>query len=328
MPAGKKTAAAAVIVLAVAAAAFGIRQWQKSQETDPAVAWGNVDTRTVNLAFEGSGRIASLEKEEGEAVKAGELLGTLDTRLLAIELSEARSRARALGAAASLAAEGYRAEDIAAAEAEAQAIRSELALARSTEKRQNSLLRSQATSAQNAEAAAASRRSLEKKLAAAEQNVKKLKAGLRVNEVAQRRAEHEAGESAAKALEYRVEVASKLVAPIDGVIRSRLLEPGDMAGPAKTVYAISVMSPKWVRAYVTERQLGLVREGGAAVVSTDTTPDMQATVGYVSSEAEFTPKNVQTEDLRTLLVYEVRLNVEDAGNRLRLGQPVTVRFRP
>ena len=146
--------------------------------------------------------------------------------------------------------------------------------------------------------------------------------------MAQRRAEHEAGEAAAKALEYRVDVASRLVAPIDGVIRSRLLEPGDMAGPAKTVFELAVMSPKWVRAYITETQLGRVREGARAVVSTDTTPDLEATVGFVSSQAEFTPKNVQTQELRTLLVYEVRLNVEDPGNRLRLGQPVTVRFLP
>ena len=85
--------------------------------------------------------------------------------------------------------------------------------------------------------------------------------------------------------------------------------------------------PKWVRAYATERQLGLVREGGGAVVMTDTTEPLPAVVAFISSTAEFTPKTVQTEELRTVLVYEVKLSVDDPENRLRLGQPVTVEFR-
>ena len=113
---------------------------------------------------------------------------------------------------------------------------------------------------------------------------------------------------------------------MDGVVRTRLAEPGDMASPSRTVYQLSIVSPKWVRAYVTERQLGLVREGDPAVVLTDTTDPVPAVIAAVSDTAEFTPKTVQTEDLRTVLVYEVKLTLEDPDNRLRLGQPVTVRF--
>ena len=83
-----------------------------------------------------------------------------------------------------------------------------------------------------------------------------------------------------------------------------------------------------VRAYVSETQLKYVQEGAEALVTTDTTEPLKARVGHISSEAEFTPKTVATQDLRTVLVYEVRLNVEDPGNRLRLGQPVTVDFAP
>ena len=96
--------------------------------------------------------------------------------------------------------------------------------------------------------------------------------------------------------------------------------------PSRTIYQIAVTAPKWVRAFVTEKQLGFVREGASAMVLTDTTEPVPATVGYISSTAEFTPKTVQTQDLRTVLVYEVRLNVRDPDNRLRLGQPVTVDF--
>ena len=109
---------------------------------------------------------------------------------------------------------------------------------------------------------------------------------------------------------------------------TRMAEPGDMASAARTVYQISIMDPKWVRAYVSETQLKYVQEGAEALVTTDTTEPLKARVGHISSEAEFTPKTVATQDLRTVLVYEVRLNVEDPGNRLRLGQPVTVDFAP
>ena len=111
-------------------------------------------------------------------------------------------------------------------------------------------------------------------------------------------------------------------------MRSRLLEPGDMASPQRAVYALAITDPKWVRVYVNETQLGHIKPGMRASVSTDSHPQqpVQGRVGYISDVAEFTPKAVQTEELRTALVYEVRVIVEDKDNRLRLGMPATVRI--
>lgn len=156
--------------------------------------------------------------------------------------------------------------------------------------------------------------------------------GYRKEEVAAAKASLLAARDATKAelaaLDYQIDHASRIVSPVEGVIRSRIAEVGDMASASRTVYRIAVMDPKWVRAYVSETQLGWVREGARATFFTDTTPPLEATVGYVSPEAEFTPKNVATNELRTMLVYEVRLNVKDPENRIRLGQPVTVDFAP
>ena len=118
----------------------------------------------------------------------------------------------------------------------------------------------------------------------------------------------------------------ELQAPADAVVRSRLLEPGDMATPQRPVFALALTQPKWVRVYVGEPDLGKVRPGMAARVVTDTRPDrpVAGKVGYISSVAEFTPKTVQTEELRTSLVYEMRVLVEDPADALRLGQPATV----
>ena len=119
-----------------------------------------------------------------------------------------------------------------------------------------------------------------------------------------------------------------LRAPVKAVVRSRLLEPGDMASPQRPVLALAVTSPKWARIYVDESSLGQVKPGQAAQLSVDSMPErtLAGKIGYISSVAEFTPKSVQTEVLRTSLVYEVRVLVDDPDDVLRLGQPVTVRL--
>lgn len=150
----------------------------------------------------------------------------------------------------------------------------------------------------------------------------------RLENLAKAEAAAAAAREEVRSITYRMEKASVLRAPIAGVVRSRLAEPGDMASAARTVFKLSVTDPKWVRAYVTEAQLGLVKEGSRARVMTDTTEPLEATVAFISSTAEFTPKTVQTEELRTALVYEVKLTLADPENRLRLGQPVTVEFAP
>jgi HlyD family secretion protein len=121
---------------------------------------------------------------------------------------------------------------------------------------------------------------------------------------------------------------AELKSPIQAVVNRRFLEPGDMASPQRAVFSLAVLSPKWVRAYVSETDLGRVRQGMSAVVHADSHPDEEiaGTVGFISSVAEFTPKTVETPELRTSLVYEIRIYVEDLKNRLRLGMPVTVEF--
>jgi HlyD family secretion protein len=126
-------------------------------------------------------------------------------------------------------------------------------------------------------------------------------------------------------LQHQIDLG-ELKAPADAVVRSRLLEPGDMATPQRPVFALALSGPKWVRVYVSERNLSRVRPGMAVRVTTDGQPDqpLQGQVGFISPVAEFTPKSVQTEELRTSLVYEVRVRIDDPADVLRMGQPATV----
>lgn len=119
---------------------------------------------------------------------------------------------------------------------------------------------------------------------------------------------------------------AQLLAPTDATVRTRVMEPGEMASPQRAVLELAITDPKWVRVYVAETDLGNVHPGMAAGVSVDSFPGrtFKGWVGFVSSVSEFTPKNIETEDLRTSLVYEVRVFVTDPTDDLRLGMPATV----
>ncbi|MDO4936313.1 MAG: HlyD family efflux transporter periplasmic adaptor subunit [Sutterellaceae bacterium] len=322
----KKIAALAVVVAIVGAVGAGLYWWQQNNTPKSTVAWGSVDVREVNLSFEASGRIAELTKEEGDRVSAGETIGRLDTELLEIQLAQAQADLKQLDAAWRLARDGFRSEDIAKAKASREAVKRELTLAQLQEKRQRALFNAKASSKDALDQAEWTRKTLQAQLAAQTAEVSRLEAGSRPDEVVQALAAKEAGKAACDALRYQIEKAGRIVSPVSGIVRTRLTEPGDMTSASRTVYQISITSPKWVRVYVSEAQLGIVKPGAPALVLTDTTAPLKATVGSVSSLAEFTPKTVQTQELRTALVYEVRLIVKDAEDILKLGQPVTVDF--
>lgn len=117
---------------------------------------------------------------------------------------------------------------------------------------------------------------------------------------------------------------------MDAVVRTRLMEPGEMASPQKAVFSLAIIDPKWVRAYVSEVDLGKIHPGMKASVAVDSFPDrrFEGWIGFISPVAEFTPKIVQTDELRTTLVYEVRVFVKDPSDDLRLGMPATVLLTP
>lgn len=117
-------------------------------------------------------------------------------------------------------------------------------------------------------------------------------------------------------------------APEDGIIENRILEPGDMAAPNTPVYTMALYSPLWIRAYVTETDLGKVAYVMHARITTDSFPGhvYRGWIGYISPTAEFTPKSVETTALRTALVYQLRVYVCDSRNQLRLGMPATVQI--
>lgn len=150
-------------------------------------------------------------------------------------------------------------------------------------------------------------------------------AGPRKEDIAQAEAQLRSDEAQLALLQQEFKDAD-LLAPLDAVVRSRIAEPGEISSPQKSAFTLAIIDPKWVRAYVAEPDLGSVREGMSAAVSVDAFPkrSFSAWVGFISPVAEFTPKSVETTDLRSSLVYEIRVFVRDPGDVLRLGMPATV----
>jgi len=321
------------MTLLIALGAGGLLIYLALQQGEPHVGeltlYGNVDLRDVRVAFRVSEYVKTLHVDEGDAVTRGQLLAELDDRRLRETVAEREAEYRLRQQELLELERGSRPEDIDAARGEVAALEAELAEARRNYARQADLLAEKLVAQERVDAAQAARDSLAGRLRAARARLQRLIAGPRVEQIEAARARFAAADAAlARA---RTDLAdAELHAPADGVIQNRLLEPGDIAGPQAPVFSLALTNPLWVRAYVPEPDLGKLREGMAASVTSDSFPGetFDGWVGFISPTAEFTPKNVETPELRTRLVYRVRVFVCNAGNRLRLGMPVTVTVKP
>jgi HlyD family secretion protein len=287
---------------------------------------GNVDIRQVDLGFRVGGRIQSIPFEEGARVTAGAVLAALDIRPLQDEL--AANEAAIAAAAAQLAKQrnGNRAQDIAAAAARLADLNAQLARAREDFDRRTELVATGAVSRSVFEASRSQFLSAQAQVQAAAQALSLQRAGARSEDIAAAVAQR--GQALAQRDKTATDIAdSQLRAPNDGVILTRAREPGAIVQPGETVLTLTIDRPMRVRAYVDEDNLGHISPGMAAEVTTDSSDRIyHGSIGYIAPTAEFTPKTVQTQDLRTDLVYRVRVIVTDPDDGLRQGQPVTVRI--
>ena len=289
---------------------------------------GNVDVREVSLAFRQSDRILEMLAEEGDRVQKGQVLARLDTQELKLQLQRLNAEIAAQQSTVDKLHNGTRPEEIRQAEGNLRQAQAAAEHAAGVYQRKRDIYTSIAgISQQELDNAYHDMEAKQATMSVAEAALQEAKAGPRQEDIAGA----EAGLQALRNEQLRyIYLLSQyeLQAPDDGVIRSRLLEAGDMASPSKPVFKLSLPGKKWVRAYVPETELGRVYEGQQARVYIDSLPGkaIGGQVGYISGTAEFTPKNVQTEELRTSLVYEVRVYVDDADNVLRLGMPATVRI--
>jgi HlyD family secretion protein len=325
----KKTKLLRIVVLLLVlggAAIYGYRYLQKQgPPRDLLQLFGNVDIRQIQMAFHDTGRIQRILVEEGQRVKAGELMAELDPVRYEAAVAQAGAQVAAQREVLARLLAGSRPEEIAEAKARVKAAEAVLRETEATHRRTRILAGSQYASQQqldNAEAAFGSARA----------NVDREQQGLTLAVKGPRQEDIDAARAQLKAYDAALDRAkqeladTRLYAPEPAVVQDRILEPGDMASPQVPVLTLALDTPIWVRAYVSEPDLGKIAPGMRAEVRTDSFPNKtyRAWIGFISPTAEFTPKQVETTELRSKLVYRLRVYVCNPQNELRLGMPADV----
>jgi HlyD family secretion protein len=297
---------------------------------------GHVEAREVRLAPEVGGRIILLNVNEGDRVSEGTLILRLDGRDIDLAVQRARAEHSQAEAQLRLLQAGARREDVRQAEAQLQAARddgsaarAELASAEKDLERFDALLRANAGSRKQRDDALTRRdvaservRAAESRVRAASEAVARLKAGARPEEIAAARARVDAASVQIATAEASLDDTT-LKSPIAGVVTGKLIEVGEVVAPRTPVVVVTDLAHAWADVFVPEPAVPRIRLGQTATVFTDAGGNgLSGTVGYISPKAEFTPRNVQTAEERSKLVYRVRIAVDNKDGVLKAGMPV------
>jgi HlyD family secretion protein len=321
-----------LVVLALAAVAGAFAWYQLGGEAEPEnvlVLYGNVEVRDVDLAFNVEGRLEEMLVEEGDWVEQGQTVARLDSSYLESGLAVAKARADAQRAIVAKLEAGSRPAEIARAKAELAESLAAAENARLILQRRQTLVVSDTVSQQALDDAQAALRQAEAEAEAQRETLTLLREGPRQEDIEAARAQLRADMATIDLIRRRLE-ETDLKAPSDGTILTRVREPGAVVLPTSSIYTLALVDPVWVRTYVPETELGRVVPGMAADVTADSLPGKayRGQVGFISPSAEFTPKSVQTPELRTDLVYRARVVVDAPDQGLRQGMPVTITLRP
>ncbi|MCX2981008.1 secretion protein HlyD [Halieaceae bacterium IMCC14734] len=320
----KKLIPVVVVVLLGLLLLVSYEHWFGEGDSNDLVLYGNVDIRQVQPAFRVSGRVQAMYFEEGDAVQAGDLLAQLDPLPLQQALAVTVAREDQSRAQLERLQHGSRTQEIEQARALTEKAEAALEDAELELQRQRKLVVQKMSS----------QRTLDRTLSMRDQSAAQLQAnrealalaveGSRMEDIAAAQAALAMASAQREQAVTQVD-DTRLVAPSKGIVMSRIHEPGAMVMAGTPVYALSLTETVYVRAYVDEPRLGLVKPGASVRVTSDSSGvKYQGQVGFISPRAEFTPKNVETTALRTDLVYRLRIVVTDTDNGLRQGMPVTV----
>lgn len=292
------------------------------------VLYGNVDIRQVNLGFQIPGRIIKMPYEEGDTVQLGQVIAQMDATPYqeALLLNQAQLAVQAANLKKLLV--GTRVEQIAQLKANVDEQEANLANADRLLSKRQAVVGVGGVSKQEYEDSLNQKKAILARLQASQQALLEGLHGPVKEDIQIARENIKVSQASINQAKTQLSYA-KLYAPTRGMIQTRVKEPGSFAGEGETVYTMAVFSPKWVQIYLEEPDLGRVKPGLKVDIFTDTQPNKpyKGQIGYISPVAEFTPKNVETRQLRTALVYPCRVIVKDPKNQLRQGMPVTTHIQ-
>ncbi len=315
------------IVLIVAAVAVSITLlWRFVPGSRPATGElrlsGNIEVTDAEVSFRIPGHVIERAVDEGDQVLSGGVIARLDSADLqhSVALQQAElDNARAVLAEMTA---GYRVEEIAQAEAALAQAEAERQRAETEWRRDRELFAKDLIAAREAETSRATREVAEGRAKELQERLAMLRKGFRSEQVEQARARLKMAEEALAQALTRLGYAV-LMAPLDGVVLSENVEPGEYVAAGTPVVTLGRLDPVWLRAYISETDLGRVKLGQSARISTDTYPgrEYRGTVTFIAQDAEFTPKNVQTEKERVKLVYRIKITLPNPDQELKPGMP-------
>jgi len=314
-------------LLVLAGAGWLVYRQFSGTRPDKLIIYGNVDIRQVNLGFRVSGRLKEMKSEEGDVVQAGDLIAVLDDGPYQDQVHLAEAQVAQAQASYSKMVNGFRLEEIEQARAQLAQAKANYDNALRTFEREDKLLQTHVISQSDYDAATSSRDSLKAMVQSAQANLNLELAGNRKEDIDNAKAQLDNAQANLDNAKRNL-TDCQLHASVDGVVITRAVEPGTIVATSTIVYSICETSPVWIRTYVDEGDLGRIYPGMKALVYNDTYPNhpYTAQVGFISPIAEFTPKNVETRELRADLVYRLRVILEKPDRYVRQVMPVTVQL--
>lgn len=322
----KKKLTIALIILLISFISYKIYSNMFLKNENNLTFYGNIDTRTVNVGFIFLGKIENITKDEGEIVKKDEVLVKLDTASLEKSLEELNEKIFASKLELSKLQTGYRQEEILEAKAAMEEAIENLNKTKDTYNRQANLFKTKSTSEENFTIS-----QLNYKQALA--TLDKAKALYELRKNGYRNEDIKIQESNLKSLEIQAEKIkidlndSVIKAPVNGVILTRFKEIGAITNAGESILEIAKTDEFWVRAYIDEKNLGNIKPGLKMSIQTDSrSENYEGVIGFISPVAEFTPKNIETQELRADLVYSFRVIVKNPDDKIRQGMPVTLKI--
>lgn len=319
---------AVVIVAAASAGVLRLARSRKGPGRDAIRVSGNVEITSAQVSFRIPGRVVRRLVSEGDTVTNGQPVALLDTAELEQEAAIRRADARAAEAVLAELEAGTRAEEIEQAEAALEVARAEAKRTGDEFARQQELLRQQVISTRDFEAAQAAATAAAARVREAGARLALLRTGPRAETIAAARARADQARQAAALAETRLGYA-RLASPLAGVVLAEGVQDGEYAMPGTPVVTVGSLDSAWLRAYVDETDLGRVKLGQQAQVTTDTYPGKayEGRLSFIASQAEFTPKNVQTRDERVKLVFKVKIGLENRDGLFKPGMPAEARLQ-
>ena len=323
----KKKFAIIGILIVIAIAVFLVSRLSNRKEEGVIVLSGNVEVTEANIGFKLSGRVIELLVDEGYKVKKNDILARLDNAELAsIVLQNRASLQEALTRLEELRA-GSRAQEIEQATANVSSAEAELIKAKKDYERYEALFRNDAISAQQMDAAKKTYEVTVSQHKKALETLSLVKEGPRKEEITVAEHRVQQARAALATSEERLKDTT-IYSPFPSVVLRKNIELGETVAPGIPVFTIGDLENPWIKVYVKEDRLGHVKLGQKAKVTTDSYPGKayEGTVTFISSEAEFTPKIVQTQEERVKLVFGVKVSVKNSNDELKPGMPADVRI--